>query len=291
MTVTLFIEHEKVKVDNSLLRSSELVKSVIIDLGQDDVDIFVPSRYAPVIDYYLDFIHKISYDKEGEVIYPASLPIIDNTNDLFLCFFMETFFGDSTFFSYLMRQAYGIWHEFYPIISLLPDERLIYLYTPYELVPDEYMDRESFFKEWLQINANTATILNGNDLYRTAVTYYPSGRVKELKARHAIEGTKISSHEERWYDNPKRQAEYRDNYKDGKLDGLQEYWYANGQARYRHNYKDGKWDGLWERWYAGGQREYRQNYKDGKRDGLWEAWYENGQLEYRKVYDMGTLIS
>jgi len=181
---------------------------MIADLGQDDVDIFVPPRYTPVTDYYVDFITKISYDKKGEVTYPINLLTISDINVLFLCFFMDIFFGDSVFFPYLMKQAYGIWHGFYPTISLLPDERLIYLYTPYELIPDEYMNRESFFREWLQINANTAITLNGNNLYHTDVTYYSSGRVKELKAYHTIDGTKISSHEEGWYDNPQEQPRY-----------------------------------------------------------------------------------
>jgi len=314
MTVTLLIEQRKVRVDNSQLQGSELVENVVSDLGQEDVDISVPPRYLPVIDIYLDFISKISYDKEGEVIYPANLLVISNIDDLFLCFFMETFFEDNSFFVYLMDQAYSIWNEFYPTISLLPDERLVYLYTPYELVPEEYMDKEGFFKEWLQINANKNIILNGNKVYRTIVNYYPKGQIKEFNAYYTIGGTKTISHDEGWYESPQGQpkyrrsykngqqdglqecwyadgqAMYRDNYKDGKQDGPQERWYADGQAMYRHIYKDGKQDGLWEAWYTDGQDKYRDNYKDGKEDGLQEGWYADGQLWYRRLYDMGMLI-
>ena len=321
MTVTLFIEQRKVRVDNSRLQNSELVKNVVTDLGQQDVDITVPSRYLPVIDYYLDFIDKVSHDEKGEVVYPDDLLIIDGVNDLFLCSSMETFFGDNAFFVYLMDQAYSIWNEFYPIISLLPDERLIYLYTPYEFVPEKYMDRESFFKEWLHVNANKNIVLNSNEIYHTDVKYYDNGRIKELKIYLTIDGQKVGfSHEKTWYDSPSSkegqpryqcnykdgqldglleiwyedaegQLEYRENYKDGKRDGLSENWYENGQPKYRWIYKDGEHDGLHERWYRNGQLQYQENYKDGKEDGLWEGWRESGQLSYQEVYDMGELIS
>ena len=290
MTVTLFIGRRTDKVDNSLLQGSELVENMINDLHQEDVDIVVPSVYSSVINFYLDFINKIFYNEKGGVVYLDDLLVINDTDDLVLCFFMETFFADSTFFIYLMQQAYDIWDEFYPNISLLPDERLIYLYTPYELIPDKYKNRESFFKEWLSINANKNIVLNGNsdEVYHTDVAYYPTGQVKELKIYRVINRVKTSSHERAWYANG--QAMYRLNYKDGKLDGLQEAWYESGRPKYRHNYKDGKEDGLQEYCYESGQDKYRWNYKDGKLDGLQEGWYGNGQLRYRRLYDMDTLI-
>jgi antitoxin component YwqK of YwqJK toxin-antitoxin module len=314
MTVTLLIGQEKIEVDNSLLRNSETVTGLLLDLQQTDVEIIVPSQYLSVIDIYLDFINKIFYNDKEEVVYPNDLLVISDINTLIQCFLMESFFADDTFFVYLMSQAYGMWNEFYQHISSLPDERLVYLYSPYWFVPNKYMNKESFFKDWFKLNANKNIMLNGKNLYHTDVTYHPNGQAMKLKVYQTVNGEKVGySHEEDWYDNG--QLEYRHSYKDGKQDGLWEDWYDNGQPAYRgtykdgepdgllegwykngqpwyrQSYKDGKQDGLWEDWYDDGHLDYRRDYKDGKRDGLWEYWYDNGQPKYKKVYDMGRLIS
>jgi len=290
MTVTLTFRTVE---DNSLFQTSETVVNLLTDLKLDDVDINVPPQYSSVLHIYLDFVNKISFDELNKVIYPDNLLSIDDVDTLLLCFDMESFFADQAFFVYLMRQTYKVWNSFYQHVPSLPDERLVYLYTPYEFVPEKYMNRPPFFKEWLEINANSKVVLNGNEVYYTDVTYYSNGQIDKLKAYHTINEQEVGySFKVDWYDNPSIQGgqlEYRTNYKNGKLDGLQEGWYKNGQAKYRTNYKDGKLDGLQEAWYAnpsiqGGQLEYRTNYKDGKLDGLWEAWYADGQREYRWNY-------
>ena len=59
------------------------------------------------------------------------------------------------------------------------------------------------------------------------------------------------------------QLQSRETYKDGKLDGLREVWYANGQLKSRETYKDGKRDGLRERWNDNGELVESATYKDG----------------------------
>ena len=80
-------------------------------------------------------------------------------------------------------------------------------------------------------------------------------------------------------------------YVKGKVDGLHEAWYENGQLLCIMNYKDGKPDGLGREWYEDGQLKYEFNYKDGKKDGLYRVWYENGQMQYERNYKDGKLIS
>ena len=69
------------------------------------------------------------------------------------------------------------------------------------------------------------------------------------------------------------QLRYKQNYEDGKIDGLSESYYENGQLEDKANWKDGKEDGLIEVYYENGQLKYKLNYKDGKQDGLIE-WYD-----------------
>ena len=73
-----------------------------------------------------------------------SIPTVDT---LILCFKMESYFTDDKFFKYLMSKAYPVWEEFYPRIHELPDEYLVYLYTPYEFVPDVYILIDHYFSK------------------------------------------------------------------------------------------------------------------------------------------------
>jgi antitoxin component YwqK of YwqJK toxin-antitoxin module len=75
----------------------------------------------------------------------------------------------------------------------------------------------------------------------------------------------------------------RKNYKNGKLDGLQEL-YQNGKIYEREFYKYGKLNGLSEKWYKDGNLHSISNYKNGKKDGLYEQWWENDMLSTRCNY-------
>ena len=76
-------------------------------------------------------------------------------------------------------------------------------------------------------------------------------------------------------------------YKDGKKDGLVEWYYENGQLERKVNYKEGKQDGLVEWYYENGQLEGKGNYKDEKKDGLWKVYHENGQVKGKFNYKDG----
>jgi len=317
MTVTLIIGQEEIKVDNSTLRTSELVSNLLSDLQQSNVEISVPLQYVPVINIYLVFVNQTSSHGKEEA-HHSDLPAINDVKTLALCFVMESFFADSTFFAYLISQAHGIWSAFHLHIPSLPDDRSVYLHSPYEFVPGKYRNRPSFFKDWLAINHNKEVVVNGNEIYHTRVTYYDNGCLKEFKTYQTINGKEIGSeHRGTWYSHG--QPTYRGNFRDGQRHGLWEHWYEmsiaqeslnkssdmssdmfkdmfedasvehKGQLQYRYNYKNGKKDGLQEEWYADSslargeeaQLQYQHNYKDDKRDGLQQAWYSSGQRWYQ----------
>ena len=86
------------------------------------------------------------------------------------------------------------------------------------------------------------------------------------------------------------QLYYKINFKDGKQDGLSEWYYENGQLQYKDNFKDGNRDGLSEFYYENGQLQRKANYKDGELDGLEESYYKNGQLKEKGNYKDGDII-
>ena len=76
-------------------------------------------------------------------------------------------------------------------------------------------------------------------------------------------------------------------------DGLQKYYHENGQLWSRQNYKNGKKDGLSELFFSKnnnnplvlhGPTRTKGNYKNGKPDGLWESFHENGKVKHRENF-------
>ena len=93
------------------------------------------------------------------------------------------------------------------------------------------------------------------------------GIVSEINSTIPFSGTVL------WFRDD-GQLEFRENYKEGVLDGLVENFYENGQIDMRGNWRNGKEEGLFEWFWDDGKPKSKGNYKDGKKDGLWEYNYD-----------------
>ena len=77
-------------------------------------------------------------------------------------------------------------------------------------------------------------------------------------------------------------------YKDGKEDGLQFYWYENGQKRHETNFKDGKLIST-EVWKPNGEKcPVTKIDKDG--NGFLVAYNEDGTESSRATYKDGQYV-
>ena len=83
---------------------------------------------------------------------------------------------------------------------------------------------------------------------------------------------------------------YRGSIKDGKREGT---WihYRDGQVWFKLDYKDGKRNGLLEWYYNNGQLHNKGYLKDGKQDGLWEWYNKDGSLEKTETFKNGEIIN
>ena len=79
--------------------------------------------------------------------------------------------------------------------------------------------------------------------------------------------------------------------KNGKKEGIWNYWYDDGRKKSEGTYKDGKKEGEWTDWYENGQKWTEVTYKDGKKEGLSILWYENGQKYSETTYKNEKIIS
>jgi len=311
MTVTLFIDGRRIELVNAKCCTSEMIMGLLSDLQLDNVDITVPVEYLSVIDEYVNYINRPTTGGYDTVI-------DSDVGTLVSCFFMETFFADSTFLTQLIKYAYGIWCEFVPFIPSLPNKRQIYLHSPYEYVPDDYMSREAFFNEWLQLNANSDIILNGDETCSTEVTYHhltslpyqgnhPSQQIKRLFTCHLAKRPKDNSmigrwlgdiwsgeqqivaysFEQTWYQGSNSRVESRKIYKNGEIDIVWTNWCKGIRPENGPFYKNSKFDGSWMHWHENGQLILQGSYKDGKKDGEWLYWFKSGQLWTRCSYKHG----
>ena len=70
-----------------------------------------------------------------------------------------------------------------------------------------------------------------------------------------------------WLSNINKIASFLTNgdYKEGKIDGLCQSWYNNGNKWGKYTYKEGKLNGLYREWYDNGNKELECNYKEDER--------------------------
>ena len=56
-------------------------------------------------------------------------------------------------------------------------------------------------------------------------------------------------------------------------------YYENGQIMTEENYKDGNLDGIYNFWYENGQKKIEAYFKDGKHT-KWTEWHKNGKKKW-----------
>ncbi len=66
--------------------------------------------------------------------------------------------------------------------------------------------------------------------------------------------------------------------REGKLNGLSEGWYSDGQQQVAETFVDGKSHGVRLKWYGNGVKEAEDTIVHGELIGLCRKWHDNGQL-------------
>ena len=79
------------------------------------------------------------------------------------------------------------------------------------------------------------------------------------------------------------------NYKNGLKNGLETYYYANGQKASEGIYKNSKLEGSLTYWYDNGQKASEGFYSNDKPEGVQTAWDSDGNIESEQEYKDGEL--
>ena len=123
------------------------------------------------------------------------------------------------------------------------------------------------------------------DFVKRFEEYYETGQIKHLKLRKK---GKENGLEYFWYENGQKSLQTQ--WVNGKKNGIEIGWHENGELNFIHSYKDGKFHGYQQVFYEngnpfGGIPPY---YVNGLKHGRSTLYHEDGYLLYESVYDMGV---
>ena len=112
--------------------------------------------------------------------------------------------------------------------------------------------------------------------------YYTEEQGSKLKKKFNMSGGKLNGLYQFWFPNGQKYIECV--YKDGKEEGLYQQWHPNGEKWEEYVYKDGQKEGLYQSWYSNGQKLEEWYYKKDKKEGFCQGWFRSGKLWYNCNY-------
>ena len=82
----------------------------------------------------------------------------------------------------------------------------------------------------------------------------------------------------------KRSVTYIDKLEDSSW----EIYSKSGQLEVWESHKNGRLEGVFEQYFGNGNLFRKGNYKDGKKDGLWEYFNKDGTIKKTETYKTGV---
>jgi antitoxin component YwqK of YwqJK toxin-antitoxin module len=116
------------------------------------------------------------------------------------------------------------------------------------------------------------------------VAKYVSGA---KKARIDLRQGKVDGLSQGWYENG--QLEVEEHFVAGVSEGLRTRWHANGQKRSEEQIERGVVVGHYVEWHENGRKAVEMTLRNGKPEGLAEAWHPDGILKSQAHFALGKM--
>ena len=130
------------------------------------------------------------------------------------------------------------------------------------------------------------------------VEYYPNSKTNkleqaedggiQLKSRSVIRGGKLNGLSEGWYTDGQQQV--AEVFVDGKSHGVRLKWHRNGQKAAEDSIVKGELNGPCKKWHDNGQMAEEMVMVDGLADGQARSWYQDGSQKAQVTLEMGKVI-
>jgi antitoxin component YwqK of YwqJK toxin-antitoxin module/Tfp pilus assembly protein PilF len=142
-----------------------------------------------------------------------------------------------------------------------------------------YKDRDTVAAKYIYENGVLAGkgVLQNNGKMLTGpwIIYYNTGNIKAA-GNYTSTGQRDGEWLYYFFDGTHKGTE---RYKNGKLEGAQDYWFENGNMSSHNMYANDKPEGNVTGYYYAGNMKSTVNYKLGKKEGEEKEFYSNGNIE------------
>lgn len=130
------------------------------------------------------------------------------------------------------------------------------------------------------------------------VEYYPATKtnqldqvedgVSQLKSRSLIRGGKLNGLSEGWYSDGQQQVS--EIFVEGKSHGVRVKWHRNGQKAAEDAIVNGELNGPCRKWHDNGQLAEEMAMVDGQADGQARSWHPDGSQKAEVTLEMGKVV-
>ena len=110
----------------------------------------------------------------------------------------------------------------------------------------------------------------------------------QLKSRSVIRGGKLNGLSEGWYTDGQQQV--AEVFVDGKSHGVRLKWHRNGQKTAEDSIVKGELNGPCYKWHDNGQLAEEMVMVDGLADGQARSWHQDGSQKAQVTLEMGKVI-
>ena len=129
--------------------------------------------------------------------------------------------------------------------------------------------------------------------------YYPVSKTNQLqqvqdggsqlKSRSVVRGGKLNGLSEGWYSDGQQQVV--EIFVDGKSHGVRVKWHRNGWKSAEDAIENGELNGPCRKWHDNGQLAEEMTMVDGQADGLARSWHPDGSQKAEATLAMGKVLT
>jgi len=151
------------------------------------------------------------------------------------------------------------------------------------------------------VTAPTATLdelVKGEDGLRVSSTgelftgwlveYYQGAETNQLKSRSVIRDGKLNGLSEGWYTEGQQQV--MEQFVDGKSHGVRVKWHPNGRKQAEDSIEHGELNGVCRKWHDNGQLAEEMTMVNGQADGFARSWHADGSQKAEVEMEMGKVV-
>jgi hypothetical protein len=166
---------------NDDICTSQYIKDLVKTFNDVNIEVPIPDVYCPIIGDYIDFVNNVG----------TSITTITKEY-LSLYLNLDTLLIDDAYLSCLIQQIFNQWSTLSDVVyNDLNDDMQwsIFLYSPYDFIPDYLLNNQSFMKRWNKENQDRIIMVNhGAEVYYNNVKSINKDGSLSISIYHTVNG-------------------------------------------------------------------------------------------------------